>query len=59
MLASHQYQQLLSILSDAEAKFDDLLRKFTETFPKHDYFRMGWVIQQLLQHDVAVAAHSV
>ncbi len=52
MLAPHQYQQLLGIMSEDEARFEDLQRKFTEVFQKHDYFRAGWVVQQFIQHDV-------
>ena len=54
MLASQQYQQLISILSEEEAKFEDLLKRFTEHFQKAEYFRVGWIIQHLIQQDVYI-----
>ena len=58
MLGSDQYQQLISILSEEEAKFEDLLNRFTNTFQKSEYFRVGWVVQHLIQNDVRNFLHQ-
>ena len=53
MLASQQSQQLTKILSEEEAKFEDTLKRFTDTFDKSEYFRAGWTIQHLIIHDAS------
>lgn len=51
LVASQQHEQLMAILS-TDTKFEDALSKFTATFQKHEFLRVYWVLQYLLQHDV-------
>jgi len=52
MLPQKQQQQLIDILSDDNAKFDDSLKKFEDLFSKIEYFTAGWLVQHMIQHNV-------
>eukprot|EP01022_Parablepharisma_sp_SALTPOND_P028522 TRINITY_DN71094_c0_g1_i1.p1 TRINITY_DN71094_c0_g1~~TRINITY_DN71094_c0_g1_i1.p1 ORF type:complete len:1209 (+),score=152.35 TRINITY_DN71094_c0_g1_i1:723-4349(+) len=52
MLPQRQSQQLIEILSDESAKFDDSLKRFEDLFNRTEYFTVGWIVQHMIQHNV-------
>ncbi len=54
MLPQKTHLQLIDILSEESAKFDDCLKRFQELFSKTEYFTAGWVVQHMIQHNVTL-----
>ena len=52
MLSQTQHHQLVQILSEENATFEDSLKRFRGIFTKHEYFCAGWVVQHLIQYNV-------
>ncbi len=52
MLTPSQQQNLLRVLSDGNAKFEDSLNRFKELFTMPRCFRALWVIQHLIEQQV-------
>ncbi len=56
MMSAGQYKLLYDILAGDSTKFESSLRRFQEVFSKEEYFRVGWVVQHMIQHNVSTNA---